>query len=139
MRQCLSSTNLLSRLSSTELQQQHDELVDNSHADRIENRTKLDNDTNLKSLTTNAGDNNRTALATNTSTRSINSIRDHLFLKQNDFWNICPILLYQLASPNALEHSGCLDPASVPLNAHLHQHAFGVDGEENRTWGNVLC
>lgn len=129
--QCISSGALLARLGNSHAEDAH-----NDHSTAIDNHSRASNKTNLESLnattTEDHNQSNRTASPT-----SLNSIKSNLFLKQNDFWNICPILLYQLAQPlNSLEHSGCLDPAAIPEHAHHHMYD---DEEENRTLGTLIC
>lgn len=70
----------------------------------------------------------------NNQTTAINSIKENLFLNQNDLWSICPILLYQLTAASSLERSGCIDPALLPIQPH-RQHHMDAFEEESRTWG----
>lgn len=69
-------------------------------------------------------------------TAAINSIKQNLFLNQNDLWSICPILLYQLTAASSLERSGCIDPALLPIQTqHQHHHHMDAFEKDSRTWG----
>lgn len=131
MVQCISSGDFLSRIASVSNSPNEAEHHESSH--HPDEHTIAANGTNLGSLNATTEESNnskRTALAT-----SIDSIKENLFLRRDDLWNICPILLYQLAAPaETLERDGCLDPAAVPMLQHHHEgHSHGE--EENRTWG----
>uniref|UniRef100_A0A8D8GVT5 Zinc transporter foi n=1 Tax=Culex pipiens TaxID=7175 RepID=A0A8D8GVT5_CULPI len=73
----------------------------------------------------------------------LDRLKASIRLNRNDLFNICPILLAQLASKTSRERAGCIDPASVPdlrdLEASLgvghdgHDHAGG-DAIELTVW-----
>lgn len=125
--QCLSSIDLISRVSSM------------THAD-LDNSTKLtENRTQINSAaapsnSTSLKDPAATNLTTSNQTTLINSIKENLFLKRQDLWSICPIILYQLTASSSLERSGCIDPAWVPADTNHHHHTL-VYAEESRTLG----
>lgn len=82
---------------------------------------------------TNSTSNGTTPASNGTSVPSeLDRLKASIRLDRNDLYNICPILLAQLASKTSRERAGCIDPASVPdlrdLEASL---GFGHDGHHD--------
>lgn len=74
----------------------------------------------------------------NVTLETIKSIKDNINLGENDFWSLCPILLYQLVSPpDSLERSGCITTPLLPSNSHHDHHVHFEFGEANRKLGKT--
>lgn len=74
----------------------------------------------------------------NVTLEAIKSIKDNINLGENDFWSLCPILLYQLVSPvESLEHSGCITTPLLPSDSHHDHHVHFEFGETDRKLGKT--
>lgn len=71
------------------------------------------------------------------SIETIKSIKANVNLDKNDFWSLCPILLYQLIAPTPLERNGCITMPLLPGGSHHeHDHDHDHSGESDRKMGN---
>lgn len=103
-----------------------DDEINNSHVQSY--NSLIDGIRQKSSTTTN---DNRTAI------ESINSIKQNLSLTKNDFWSLCPILLYQMTAPTSLERSGCIDDSQLLLSdIHHTHHDHYVHNENDKQLGN---
>lgn len=74
----------------------------------------------------------------NVTLETIKSIKDNINLDENDFWSLCPILLYQLVSPpESLERSGCITTPLLPSNLRHDHHVHFEFGEADRKLGKT--
>lgn len=62
----------------------------------------------------------------NATLETIESIKDNINLGVNDFWSLCPILLYQFVSNDPLERSGCITTL-LPSSSHHDDHHVQAD------------
>lgn len=92
----------------------------------IRGQSKLSNQlNNIKSTDT---------IDNQTSIETIRSIKETIKLDKNDFWSLCPILLYQLIAPTSLERSGCITASLLPAELY-HDHQHGNETETDRKMG----
>lgn len=95
----------------------------------IRGQSKASNE--LNSVTSGETSDNKKSIET------IKSIKENVHLGKNDFWSLCPILIYQLIAPTPLERNGCMMTPLLPGGSHHeHDHDHDHSGESDRKMGN---
>lgn len=99
----------------------HSSAVNSSYNDRTSNFSSISSNSSDKVLS------NKSSNGTSSVISELERLKASIRIDRDDLFNICPILLAQLASKTSRERAGCIDPSIVPVlttldHDHHHHH-----------------
>uniref|UniRef100_U5EYW4 Putative zinc ion transmembrane transporter n=1 Tax=Corethrella appendiculata TaxID=1370023 RepID=U5EYW4_9DIPT len=76
--------------------------------------------------------NHKSSTNGNTSTSSMDKLKNILTVNKEDLLNICPIILYQITAETSLERGGCINSLNLPnkpeqLDSGVYSHTTDMD------------